>query len=84
MRKRRNKSPGRTTLTDHVFIVSAAYTSLLVIQYFLAYKCLYCFDHRVGEKRHQDCVQSKDSDYFANIHLFIFAFERNHDQSTKD
>ena len=50
----------------------------------LADNGLYCFNHRIGEKRHQDCIQSKDGNYLTDIHLVIFAFERNHDQSADD
>ena len=41
-------------------------------------------NYRVGEESHQDCIQSEHADHFADIHLLIFAFQRNKNQTTDD
>ena len=37
-------------------------------------------NHRVGEKSHQHGIKSEYTDHLADIHLFIFTFQRNQNQ----
>lgn len=49
---------------------------------FLADQGFHRIDHRAGEKGDQDGVESKGANRFTGVHLRIFMFQRNDDQST--